>query len=484
MSVRRNSSRLFCFLLIALFVAAWWVPAGWTASPAPVRARHGMIVSVNEQASGVGVAVLKDGGNAVDAAIATAFALAVTYPAAGNLGGGGFLLLRFKDGRATFIDFRERAPAAASRHMYLDASGNVVPEASTVGLRAAAVPGTVAGLEYASRKYGRLRWSRLVAPAVALARNGFPISYELARALSSPETVKRLSRFPASKRIFLRDGRFYRPGERFVQRDLARTLGRIRRGGAREFYRGQTARKLAAFMEHNGGLISLEDLGDYQVVEREPITGTYRGYQIVSAPPPSSGGVALLEMLNILEAARLAKKGALSADAIHWTVEAMRRAFADRARYLGDPDFARIPVHGLTDKKYAATLRASIDPERATSSLSLGGGDPMPFEASETTHLSVVDREGNAAALTYTLNDWYGCGVTAEGLGFLLNNEMDDFTSKPGVPNDAGLLQGEANSIAPGKRPLSNMTPTVVTRDGKLVLVVGSPGGPRLSARC
>ncbi len=482
--MQRNGSRPSCFLLAALFTAVWGVSVGWTASPAPVRARQGMVVSVDAQASRIGVEVLKQGGNAVDAAIATAFALAVTYPAAGNLGGGGFLLLRFKDGRATFLDFRERAPAAASRDMYLDASGNVVPEASTVGVRAAAVPGTVAGLEYASRNYGRLRWRRLVAPAVALARKGFPVSFELAESLSSPQTVERLSRFPASNRIFLRnglhEGRFYRPGERFVQLDLARTLERIRRRGARDFYRGYTARKLAAFMQKQGGLITLADLRNYQVVEREPITGTYRGYQITSAPPPSSGGVVLLQMLNILEGVGLVEKGALSADAIHWTVETMRRAFADRARYLGDPDFVRIPIRGLTDKKYAETLRASIDPERATPSRVVAAGDPLPFEAGETTHLAVVDGEGNAAALTYTLNDLYGCGVTVEGLGFLLNNEMDDFTAKPGVPNDAGLIQGEVNRIAPGKRPLSSMTPTMVARDGKLVLVVGSPGGPSI----
>ncbi len=492
MSVSRNGSRLFCFLFAALFAASWGVAVGRTASPAPVRARQGMVVSVDEQASRVGVQVLKEGGNAVDAAIATAFALAVTHPAAGNLGGGGFLLLRFKDGRATFLDFRERAPAAASRDMYLDASGSVIPQASTVGLRAAAVPGTVAGLEYASRKYGRLRWSRLVAPAVALARKGFPVSFELARSLSSPKTVERLSRFPASNRIFLRNGlrngprnglrngRFYQPGERFVQRDLGRTLERIRRRGARDFYHGRTARELAAFVEQHDGLITLEDLKNYQVAEREPITGTYRGYHITSAPPPSSGGVVLLQMLNILEGVPLAEKGALSADAIHWTVETMRRAFADRARYLGDPDFVRIPVRGLTDKEYAERLRASIDSEHATPSLNVAAGDPMPFEAGETTHVSAVDREGNAAALTYTLNDLYGCGVTVEGLGFLLNNEMDDFTAKPGVPNDAGLIQGETNSIAPGKRPLSSMTPTVVARDGKLVLVLGSPGGPKI----
>ncbi len=475
--MRQIRPRRCCVLLIALSLAAVWTPAGWTASPAPVRARHGMVVSVDEHASRAGAAMLKQGGNAVDAAVASALALAVTYPSAGNLGGGGFLLIRFRDGRTTFVDFRERAPAAASRNMYLDASGNVIPQVSTIGLRAAGVPGTVAGLEYATRKYGRLPWSRLVAPAVALARLGFPVSYELARSLSRPRTVERLSRFPESRRIFLRGGRVYRPGERFAQRGLARTLERIRRGGAREFYQGYTAQKLSAFMEKNGGLVTLEDLKNYRVVERKPITGNYRGYEIISAPPPSSGGVVLLEMLNILEGVPLAEKGAFSADAIHWTVEAMRRAFADRAQYLGDPDFVRVPVRGLTDKKYAETLRASIDPQRATSSLAVAAGNPMPYESGQTTHLSVVDKDGNAAALTYTLNDSYGCGVTAEGLGFLLNNEMDDFAPRPGVPSASGLVQGEANAIAPAKRPLSSMTPTIVTRDGKLALVVGSPGG-------
>ncbi len=474
---RLNSSR---FWIIAILLAAICPTAGWAASPAPVRAKRGMVVSVDEHASRAGLAMLKMGGNAVDAAIATAMALAVTHPSAGNLGGGGFLLIRLKDGRTSFLDFRERAPAAASRDMYLDASGNVVPESSTVGLKAAGVPGTVAGLVYASRKYGRLRWSQLVAPAVTLARGGFPISYELANSLSSDQAVKRLSRFPASNRIFLRDGRYYEPGERLIQRDLARTLARIQRGGAREFYRGLTARKLAAFMAENGGLLTLEDLKNYEVVERQPLVGTHGGYQIITAPPPSSGGVLLLEMLNILEGVPLAEKGAMSADAIHWTVETMRRAFADRAQYLGDPDFVRVPVRGLTDKKYAEMLRASIDPQRATPSIEVRAGNPMAYESSETTHLSVVDRWGNAAALTFTLNDSYGCGLTAEGLGFLLNNEMDDFAAKPGSPNSVGLVQGEANAIAPGKRPLSSMTPTIVTRDGRLALVVGSPGGPTI----
>jgi len=463
------------FLLVVSCVAT-----AWAASPTPVRARHGMVVSVEQHASQAGVDILKQGGNAVDAAIATALALAVTHPSAGNIGGGGFLLIRFADGRTTFLDFRERAPAAASRDMYLDASGKVIPEASTVGPKAAGVPGTVAGLEYASRKYGKLPWSKLVAPAVRLAARGFPVSYELARSLSSASTTKLLSRFSESKRIFLRDGRPYQEGEKFEQQDLARTLKRIQRGGAREFYQGETARRLAAFMQTAGGLITLADLEGYKVVERAPVTGSYHGCQIISAPPPSSGGTVLLEMLNILEAVPLAEKGAQSADAIHWTTEAMRRAFADRARYLGDPDFVKVPVRGLIDKKYAEKVRASIDPQHASLSSAVGAGDPLPYESAETTHLSVIDKDGNAAALTYTLNGGYGCGVTAEGLGFLLNNEMDDFSSKPGVPNRYGLIQGEANAIAPGKRPLSAMTPTIVTREGKLALVTGSPGGPTI----
>ncbi len=443
-----------------------------------------MVVSVEENASRAGVAILKQGGNAVDAAVTTALALAVTHPAAGNLGGGGFLLVRFRDGRVTFIDFRERAPAAATRDMYLDEAGNVLPEASSVGMKAPGVPGTVAGLEYASRKYGKLRWSRVAAPAVRLARGGFTVSHELARSLSGPESSKLLGRFPESRRIFLqnrlRNGRPYRAGDRFVQRDLARTLERIRLGGAREFYHGHTARRLAEFMRENGGLITIEDLKDYKPAERSPLTGAYHGYQVISAPPPSSGGIVLLQMLNMLEGLPLAEKGALSADAIHLTVEAMRRAFADRAEYLGDPDFTRIPVRGLIDKQYAVTQRASIDPRRATPSAEVRAGNPLPYESAETTHISVVDPEGNAAALTYTLENSYGSGVTVPGLGFLLNNEMSDFTPKPGAPNPSGLIQGAANAIAPGKRPLSSMTPAILTRDGKLALVVGSPGGPTI----
>ncbi len=471
--------RLYAAIL-AVTLLLYGLPA-WAADPLPLRARKGMVVAAEENAARAGVEMLRRGGNAVDAAVATAFALAVTHPSAGNLGGGGFLLIRFRDGRATFLDFRERAPAAASRNMYLDEKGELIPEAPTLGHRASGVPGTVAGLEYAWRKYGKLKWPKLVEPAAKLAKKGFAVDYYLAHSLSAPANAKRLERFPESKRIFLRDGRYYQESERFAQKELGRTLDRIRKRGAREFYEGRMAQELAAFFQRNGGVVTLEDLKSYRVAEREPVTGSYRGYQIISAPPPSSGGVALLEMLNILEDVKLAAMGAQSADAIHWTTEAMRRAFADRAQHLGDPDFNRIPVRGLTDKKYAAQLRASIDPQRASLSTSVRPGDPQAFEGDgETTHFSVVDSQGNAVAMTYTLNESYGSGVTAEGLGFLLNNEMDDFAAKPGAPNSAGLVQGEVNAIAPGKRPLSSMTPTVVTKEGKLVLVLGSPGSGRI----
>lgn len=462
-------------VLVALALLA--AQPGVAASPAPVRARHGMVVSVEEHASRAGIEILKQGGNAVDAAIATALALAVTHPSAGNLGGGGFLLIRFADGRTTFLDFRERAPGAATRDMYLDAGGNVIPGASTVGMRAAGVPGTVAGLDYAAHKYGTLKWAQLVAPAVELAEKGYPLSFEEARSLSSRGTVELLSRFPESKRIFLRDGRLCQPDDVFVQSDLAATLKRIQADGAKEFYQGETARKLAAFSQKNGGLITLDDLKRYEVAERRPLTGTYHGYEIISAPPPSCGGAMLIEMLNILEGVPLKEKGWGSAGAIHWEVEAMRRAFADRAEYMGDADFVKVPFRGMMDKKYAESLRASIDPIKAGTSEQVRAGKPFAYESSETTHLSVVDKDGNAAALTYTLNGGYGNGMTVEGAGFLLNNEMDDFTSKPGTPNMYGAIQSEANAVAPGKHPLSSMTPTIVTKDGKLALVTGSPGG-------
>ena len=449
------------------------VPA-WAAQP--VHARHAMVVTAEQHATDAGVAVLEAGGNAVDAAVAVGFALAVTHPSAGNIGGGGFMLVRFADGRSTFIDFRERAPQKASRNMYLDASGKATAD-SVVGYRAAGVPGSVRGFEYASKKYGRKPWVDVVAPAAALAEKGFPISYGFANSLRG--SAELLGRFPESKRIFLRDGKPYEAGETFVQPELARTLQRIREQGARDFYEGETARLLAADMERHGGLVTLADLRDYAVVERQALTGSYRGYDIITAPPPSSGGPGILQMLGVLEGSGYEKSGAGSAAELHYLAETMRRYFADRAASMGDPDFVKVPLAGLLDPAYIAQLRKSIDPEHATPSSQIHG-KRLGAESSETTHYSIVDAEGNAVAVTYTLNFGYGDGVTAPGLGFLLNDEMDDFAAKPGGPNAFGLVQGEANAIQPRKRPLSSMTPTIVTRGGKLDLVLGTPGGPTI----
>jgi gamma-glutamyltranspeptidase/glutathione hydrolase len=458
-----------------LLVVAAILPA---ASRAPIRARRAIVVSREDHATQAGLKVLQQGGNAVDAGVAVGFALAVTHPAAGNLGGGGFLLIRFADGRSTFVDFRERAPEKASRDMYVDASGKVTTD-SIIGYRASGVPGTVRGLEHASRKYGRRPWASLVEPAVELAEKGFPVSYGLAQSLSSN---KDLARFPESRRIFQRDGKFYETGETLTQPELAATLKRIARQGSRDFYQGETARRLADDMARHGGLITLSDLESYTVVEREPLRGSYHGYDVLAAPPPSSGGVGVIQMLNILDGTGYEKSGAGSAASIHYVAEAMRRFFADRAEYFGDPDFVKVPVPSLLTPGYAAERRRSIRPDRATPSAEVSPG-ALAFPISEsdhTTHYSIVDAEGNAVAVTYTLNNSYGSGVTATGLGFLLNDEMDDFTAQVGAPNLFGLLQGERNSIAPRKRPLSAMTPTIVTRNGKLFLVCGSPGGPTI----
>ena len=478
---------------LALCILCTQVAATVAAAPLrPTHAQHAIVTSVHELASRAGVEMLQAGGNAVDAAVATGFALAVVHPQAGNLGGGGFMLFRSADGRSHFIDFREKAPAAATEKMYLDAQGNVLPdsskESSLVGYKAAGVPGSVAGLVYAEKQYGKLTIEKVMGPAIKLACDGFALAYEDVQDLKKDAY---LADFPESKRIFLHDGNYYQPGDVFKQPDLARTLERLAQDPD-TFYHGAMAQELAAAIHKGGGLVTAEDLAAYEVKEREPVHGTYRGYDIISAPPPSSGGVALVEILNILEGFDLMKLGNRSADTIHLEAEAFRRAFDDRAEFMGDPDFAKIPVAQLLDKKYADAWRESIDAAHASVSKDLKrpSFDELERvaqspaiairEPENTTHYSVVDAEGNAIAVTTTLNDTFGSRATAQGLGFLLNDEMDDFTSKPGVPNGYGLIQGPANAIGPGKRPLSAMTPTIVLKDGKLFLVLGSPGGPTI----
>ena len=458
----------------------------------PTRARHAMVVSVHHLAADAGVEVMHMGGNAVDAAVATGFALAVVHPIAGNIGGGGFMLIHFSGasagkqaGKTVFIDYREKAPLGATADMYLDAKGDVLPDASTIGHKAIGVPGSVAGMVYAEKTYGKLDLKRVMAPAIKLAADGFALTQQEAEELHDPD----LARFPESKRIFQRDGDFYKAGEVFRQPELAETLRKIA-ANPDDFYHGAMAAQIAAAVQKNGGLITAKDMASYRVKEREPITGTYRDYTIISAPPPSSGGIVLLEALNILEGFKLGNLGDRSPQEMHLVLEAYRRAYMDRGDYLGDPDYVNIPVEQLTSKKYAEAWRAGILPGNATPSSDLkrpeGFLPPPPTdrdvrkEPGDTTHYSVVDPEGNAVAVTTTLNGGFGSYVTVEGLGFLLNNEMDDFASKEGVPNSYGLIQGPANAIAPGKRPLSSMTPTIVLKDGALRMVLGSPGGSRI----
>lgn len=459
------------------------------ASVRPLHAQHAIVVSVHELASHVGVDILQAGGNAIDAAVATGFALAVVHPPAGNIGGGGFMLIRMADGKTHFLDYREKAPAAAARDMFLDRQGNVIPKASEMGYKSIGVPGSVAGMVYAEQKYGKLTLKQVMAPAIRLAREGYALTWGEAADFHDRD----LARFPESRRVFQRDGDYYKPGDIFRQPDLARTLERIAEKPD-DFYHGSLARELAAAMQKGGGLITADDLARYEVKEREPVRGTYRGYEVISAPPPSSGGTVLIESLNILEGYDLAKMGERSAQSIHYTTEAFRRAFFDRAEFMGDPDFAKIPVAQLIDKRYAAAWEDTIDPAHATPSKDLkrpavfneleqyaDAHPPMaPQESNHTTHYSVMDADGNAVAVTTTINDWFGSRVTADGLGFLMNDEMDDFSAKPGVPNSDGLLQSDVNAIGPGKRPLSSMTPTIVVRDGKTVLVLGSPGSSKI----
>jgi gamma-glutamyltranspeptidase/glutathione hydrolase len=486
-ALRRVSILFLMFACVAAPFGSVWesktVVAVRAETREPVRASHGMVASTNRIASEVGVEVMKRGGNAIDAAIAVAFALAVTYPSAGNLGGGGFMLIRLRDGRTTALDYREMAPRAATRNIYLDANGQLIKGegSSTLGYRAAGVPGTVAGMELALKKYGsgKLNWVELIEPARRLAANGFTVSYGLARSLQ--ENGDRLKLYTDSNRIFLRDGKFYEAGELLRQPELAATLRRLQRGGPREFYEGETARRIVSDMQSHNGLMTLEDLRGYVAKERTPLRATYRGREIITMPPPSSGGVVMIEMLNILEGYDLRGMGWSSAAKYHVLTEAMRRAFADRAEYMGDPDFVNVPVAGLTDKAYAARQRSTINMSRASTSAEVRAGKPTGYESGETTHFTVVDAEGNVVSNTYTLNDSYGSAAVAVGTGMLLNNEMDDFASKPGTPNYYGLVQNERNAVAPRKRPLSSMTPTIVLRtDGTFWFAVGSPGGPRI----
>jgi gamma-glutamyltranspeptidase / glutathione hydrolase len=457
-------------------------------SEQPVRARHGMVVSVHHLASDAGVQILQAGGNAVDAAVATGFALAVVHPLAGNLGGGGFMLLRTYDGKSTFIDYREEAPLAATPDMYLDAQGNVLPadnlKSSITGYRAIATPGSVAGMAYAEKKYGKLGLARVIAPAIKLAEEGFALSEDEAHELHYPA----LALFPDTKRIFQRDGHYYQTGETFQQPELAQTLKRIAADPA-DFYHGRLAAELVAELHKGGALITLDDLAHYEVKERTPLIGSFHNYTVISAPPPSSGGTVLLSALNILEPYDLSKFGDRTPQWIHLTIEAYRRAYMDRSEYLGDPDFNKIPTTELTSKRYASAWRASVT-DKATPSASLkrpeGFLPDAPktagqrVESQDTTHYSVVDKDGNAVSVTTTLNNAFGSDVTVGSLGFLMNDEMDDFAAKMGVPNLYGLIQGPADAIAPRKRPLSAMTPTIVLEDGKLRYVLGSPGGARI----
>ncbi|MCC8964227.1 gamma-glutamyltransferase [Bradyrhizobium sp. Pear76] len=450
---------------------------GRAASVAPVAAENGMVVSAQHLATQVGVEVLKRGGNAVDAAVAVGYALAVAYPAAGNLGGGGFMTIQLADGRKTFLDFRETAPKGATANMYLDKDGNVVPGLSTKGHLAVGVPGSVAGMEYAREKYGTMKRADVIAPALQLAEDGFVLDQGDVSMLQT--STKDFQDDPASAAIFLNNGKPFQVGERLTQHELAETLREISKRGTDGFYKGWVGAAIVASSQAGKGLLTQEDLDNYKVRELAPVECDYRGYHVVSAPPPSSGGVVICEMLNILEGYPLKELGYHSAQAVHYQIEAMRHAYVDRNSYLGDPDFVKNPLDRLLDKDYAAKIRAAIDPAKAGVSKDIKPGVP-PHEGSNTTHYSIADKDGNAVSVTYTLNDWFGAKVTAAKTGVLLNDEMDDFTAKVGVPNLYGLVQGEANSIVPGKRPLSSMSPTIVTRDGKPVMVLGTPGGSRI----
>jgi gamma-glutamyltranspeptidase/glutathione hydrolase len=481
----KKTKRFFAFIVvIALFCLT--IPENskiFAAWGDPVRGKHAMVASQHELASKIGVEIMKKGGNAVDAAIAVGLALAVVYPEAGNLGGGGFMLIRLKDGTTTSIDYREMAPLKATRDIFVNEKGELIrgEGSSTIGYRASGVPGTPAGFNYAFKKYGsgNIKWSDLVEPSRKIAQDGYVLSYRLANLFKSYESG--LSKYEDSKRIFLNNGKFYEEGDLFKQPDLAATLARIQKDGAKGFYEGKTAQLIADDMKQNNGFITLEDLKNYQPKERVPLRGNYRGYEIISMPPPSSGGIVLLQVLNMLEDFDIRQIGWASSEKYHVLTEAMRRAFADRAEFMGDPDFAEVPMKTLVDKNYAKERAKTINLEKASDSTEIGHGEIVGKESMDTTHFTVVDADGNVVTNTYTINDLYGSKVTAKGTGVLLNDEMDDFAAQPGKPNLFGLIQGEKNSVQPKKRPLSSMTPAIVLRkDGSVWFALGARGGPRI----
>jgi gamma-glutamyltranspeptidase / glutathione hydrolase len=464
--------KLKCFIfLIILF----YFNLSFSFSHNPVRAKNGMVVSADPFASKVGCEILKKGGNAIDAAVATGFALAVTHPQAGNIGGGGFMVIRLANGESLTIDFREKAPAKAFRDMFLDKNGNYDPDKARIGYLASGVPGTVAGLIMAHKKYGKLKFEEVITPAINLAEKGFPLNYRLANYIE--HTIAEFTNFPSSMKIFTNNGVPYKEGDNFIQKDLANTLKRILKDGEEGFYSGETAKLIVKEMQKGSGLITLEDLKNYRAVIRKPVVGTYRGYEVISMGSPSSGGILLIHLLNILEGFPIEEWGWNSSKTIHYCVEAMKRAYADRAEFLGDGDFVKFPLDRLLSKEYAQKRRKEINPDSATPSKNISFGKQDLHESNETTHYSVIDSSGNAVSVTYTLNGGFGNYVVVDGAGFLLNNEMDDFSSKPGSPNMFGLIGSYANAIEPNKRMLSSMTPTILVKDNKPVLVIGSPGG-------
>ncbi len=476
-----NKLTLFVFLSILLSTGPAQGQAILSGDRSiPVEARNGMVVTSHTLATEVALKVLTNGGNAIDAAVTAGFALAVTQPRSGNIGGGGFMLISSQEKKeVTAIDYREKAPAGASRDMFLGSDGNVDQNLSRYSRAAAGVPGTVAGLALALEKYGTITLAESLAPAIQLAEKGFVVTPRFSKGVKSKQKI--LFKHAAGKKKFTKpDGRFYEPGDIYVQSDLARTLKRIAQNGTKAFYEGETAQMIVSEMQKGNGLITLDDLKKYKPKIRKPVQGSYRGYDIYSMSPPSSGGAHIIQILNILEKYPIGNLGHNSAKTIHLMAEAMKRAYADRSKYLGDSDFVNVPLKGITSKKYADSLRASIDPSFASNSQEILPGNPVGYESNETTHFSIVDKFGNAVANTYTINFSYGSGIVVEGAGFLLNNEMDDFSAKPGVPNAYGLIGGEANKIEPHKRMLSSMSPTIVLKDGKNFLVAGSPGGSRI----